>query len=75
MVLFHFLCVRQESRDDAEEWQEGTDLEDELDAGLVGEPSEKGGAQASQAKHQSEEDADYQPHLVGHQVGGIDHDG
>lgn len=69
-----FLRVRQEAGYDAEEWQEGTYLEDELDAGLVGEPSEEGGAQAAQAEHQSEEDAGYQSHLVGHQVGGVDHD-
>ena len=70
-----FLRVRQETGYDAEEWQEGTYLEDELDAGLVGEPSEEGGAQAAQAEHQSEEDAGNQSHLVGHQVGGINYDG
>ena len=42
-----FLRVRQEAGYDAEEWQEGTYLEDELDAGLVGEPAEEGGAQAA----------------------------
>ena len=74
-VSFHFLCVGQEAGDDAQERQEGAYPEDELDAGLVGEPAEEGGAQAAQAKHQPEEDAGYQAHLVGHQVGGIDHYG
>ena len=75
LLFLYFLGVRQETCDDAEKWQEGTYLKNELDAGLVGEPSEEGGTQASQSKHQSEEDAGYQSHLVGHQVGGIDHDG
>ena len=61
-----FLRVRQEAGYDAEEWQEGTYLEDELDAGLVGEPSEEGGAKTTQAKHQSEENTSYQSHLVWH---------
>ncbi len=74
-LLPDLLGVRQEAGDDAEEGQERTDLEDELDAGLVGEPAEEGGTQAAQSEHQAEEDAGNQSHLVGHQVGGVDHDG
>ena len=37
LCLFCFLlCIRQEAGDDAKQWQEGTHLEDELDARLVG---------------------------------------
>ena len=70
-----FLRVRQEAGYDAEEWQEGTYLEDELDAGLVGEPSEEGGPQTAKTEHQSEEDTGDESELVGHEVGGIHHDG
>ena len=65
ILIAVLLCIRQESCDDAEQWQEGTHLEDELNTGLVGQPAEESGAQTSQAKHQSEEDASYQSHFVG----------
>ena len=65
-LFLSFLCVRQETSDDAEEGQEGTHLEDELDARLVGKPSEEGGAKTTQAKHQSEENTSYHSHLVWH---------
>lgn len=65
-LFLSFLCIRQEAGDDAQQWQEGAHLEDELDARLVGKPSEEGGAKTTQAKHQSEENTSYQSHLVWH---------
>lgn len=65
-LFLSFLCIRQEAGDDAQQWQEGAHLEDELDARLVGKPSEEGGAKTAQAKHQSEKDTCDQSHLVWH---------
>ena len=69
-----FLCVGQQSRNDSHQWQECAHLENELHAGLVGQPSEEGRSQSPQSKHQSEEHAGDHPHLVGHEVGGVNHD-
>ena len=48
---------------------------DEPNTCLVGQPAEESGAQTSQTEHQSEEDACYQSHFVGHKVGGVYHNG
>ena len=50
-------------------------MENELYAGLVRQPTKEGGAYAAQAEHQAEEHAGYHAHLVGLEVGGVDHDG
>ena len=74
LLFLHLLRVRQEHGYDAEQREVGTYVEDEVYARLVGKPSEEGGAQAAQSKHQSEEHAGYHARLVWHKVGGIDHD-
>ena len=66
LLALCLLRIRQESSNDAEQWQEGTHLEDELDARLVGKPSEESRAQSAQSKHQSEENACNQSYLVWH---------
>ena len=72
--LFSFLHVRQESGYHAKKRQKGANLENELHTGAVGEPSKESGTEAAKTKHQSEEHATHQSHLVGQQVGGIDND-
>ena len=67
------LRIGQQSGDYAEQRQECAHLEDVFDAGLVSEPSEERRADAAKTEHQAEEDAGYKPHLVGHEVGGVDH--
>ena len=67
--------VWQEEGDDAHPGEPRADAEDELHAGLVGQPAEEGGAYAAQTEHEAEEDAGDEPHLVGIEVGGVDHDG
>lgn len=69
------LCVWQESCDYSEQRKESADLEYELDAREVGEPAEECGAETAEAEHQSEEDSSDEAYFVGHEVGGINHDG
>ena len=70
--LFSFLHVRQESGYHAKKRQKGANLENELHTGAVGKPSKEGWTEATKTKHQSEEHAAHQSHLVGQQVCGID---
>ncbi len=70
-----FLGVGEECGDDAEEREEGADVEYEVDAGAVGEPSEEGGAESTESEHESEEYAGYHASFFGHEVGGVDDDG
>ena len=67
--------IRQETRDYPQQGQQGADPEDEFDAGLVGQPAEKGRAEAAEAEHQPEKDPGDHSDLAGHQVGGVDQDG
>ena len=67
------LRIGQQSGDYAEQRQECAHLEDVFDAGLVGEPSEECRTDAAQSEHKAEEDAGDESHLVGHEVGGVDH--
>ena len=57
--ICRFLSVRQETGDDAQEWQEGTHLKYKFDACPICQPAEESGAKTTQAKHQSEEDSGY----------------
>ena len=66
--LWLFLCVRQKSGHDSEEWQICTGIENEPDARLVREPSEECRTYAAQTEHEAEEYAGNHSYPVRHQV-------
>ena len=72
LILFH---LWQEYCDDADEWQQRTDLEDELDARSISHPSEEGTAKTCYAKRESIEQSSHNTRMFRHQIGGIHQNG
>ena len=67
--------IRQKAGEQSQEGQEGTEVEDVVDACFVGKAAQDSGADAAHAKGQSEEEPGDEPHFSRHQFLRIDEDG
>ena len=70
-LVFLLFKVGQKCRQQADQRQEGTDLDDKEDAGGVGEFAEHSGGDASQAKGNAEEQPGDGADLARKQFGGV----
>jgi len=75
MPALFFIQVWQEAGEQAQQGKEGANMEDVVDAGLVGQVAEHGRADAAHSEGQAEEESRDEAYLPRHQFLGIDQDG
>src|SRR3954464_3001494 len=67
--------VGQERGQQPDEWQVRANVEDELDAMLIGNGAEEGGADAAQPEREAEEEAGHRAHFAGNEFLRINQNG